>query len=608
MSNFSQFKPAERSLSDVESVQAPVQRSTSNSSSAFVDTALALGQVALTGYKIGKDREAASLKFDQEEALVKQKGEFETELLRAKGLADKHGSQSVMFNTFLTKSFDQSQLDFDVKSKMLKDFQGTVLGKSFTTLSPEEKAFNKVVQDAGEGGWYTADSSEQEVEEGTAAMLKANKRVESDNAELATLNLKKAQIGLSVAERNEVDKQFQSKQFEAVANLAANFRTPIKSEVKKIMGDFSTGVTDKKMAKQELLAARGDLVARVATMSRGVDTARVGPLSAPLLELYDRAITSLDSENPLKELQDANAMITAKTDLNLKLNSPELVRLASVSSLTGHNNPTITAKITEASATFLAKNSDADGKPIDITDDGEDTKIYRELISEGISNQNKTKPDGTPVTNPEELLVNMGNILKGGARFFDGDDLPSQNQAFLEWVAQPDVGGYIGENFSQLPAAARQKLSDSLRTNATNFVYPKATDLFNSELNAEQQEQVEVMQQGDQVVFRSKTSDPWIKSVAQKLNREVGGALTTYFNAMANTSNETFSELFTRERAMIWPSKYGDEGDTQEPAQEETTKTVDYSDREGQIGVDNKTGNRFVIRNGIPVKIGGDDG
>lgn len=630
MSNFSQFKPAERSLSDVQAVQAPVQREVAPSQlSAFVEGVQDLGNAALTGYKIGQEQQASNLKLSQEEALFKQQGEFENELLRAKGLADQHGSQSVMFNTFLTKAFDQSVLDFDTKSKMLKDFQSTVLGKSFTTLSPEEKAFQAVTEEAGKAGFFLEGANPQEVEEGTAEYVKFEKKLAADAAELSSLNLKKSKIGLTQLERDEATKQVELKQFEAISNLAVNFRSTVKNSVAQVVEQYTKGTIDRATAEQTLLAKRGDLNAQIATVSRGMAPTQVEPISKPLVELYDRAIANLDSSNLLKEVENGNKLMIAQTTRNQMLANPKLVELSSISSLSGHNNPAIAALMTQETASILGRNSEKDGKVADITEESEGTGNYRTLITEGIANQTVLDDKGAPVTNPEELLTNVGNALKGGARFFDGDDLPEQNKAFLEWIAQPDIGGYIKENFNQLPASARQKLSDALITNATNFVYPAtqtAIDsvIFTPEVIPAKEsrsgrskvstkegvtkpksirsgrsrssqatlDDVEMIDSGDRLLFRATTAEG--KGAAEKLNREVGGALTTYFNAIANTSGDSFSEVYNRERGVLWPSKYGEvAGETPEEAQADVQPEFQegkkYVDENGDIWLYNGT-------------------
>jgi hypothetical protein len=131
-------------------------------------------------------------------------------------------------------------------------------------------------------------------------------------------------------------------------------------------------------------------------------------------------------------------------------------------------------------------------------------------------------------------------------------------------LANPAVGKYVGEKYSELPTKAVMGLHDTLTNSAVNHLYPQVQDIAASDLRGD--EGVAMYNLNNQVVFRVTSSDPWHKSVANKMNKQIAGALTTYFKAIANVSNEDFSQVFEREQAIAWPSKYGED----EPKEEET--------------------------------------
>ena len=61
------------------------------------------------------------------------------------------------------------------------------------------------------------------------------------------------------------------------------------------------------------------------------------------------------------------------------------------------------------------------------------------------------------------------------------------------------------------------------------------------------------------------------------------------------------SSVFEREKSIMWPDGQTEANPTQGGGGQ------DFSKHEGQVGVDQK-GNRFIIRNGVPVAVGSDDG
>lgn len=566
------MKPAERQLSDVTSVQAPVQDTSSATAMAGVAQGIAaLGQTALTAFQIDKQQQQQELELQQEQALMEQKQSFEKELLKAKDIADQHGSTSLGFKTYLTMAFDQSQLDFDTKSKMLKDFQGTVLGKSFTELSPEEKAFQKARQEAGAAFYYTEFSTEEEIEQGVMDYIRTQRRAAADEAELRDINLRKARIGLTQAERTELETQLDRKQFNALANLAANGRTPQKNKIDSIIAKVQSGELNAKEGQELLRQAKGELEATIAQMTRDVkDKGSVTNLSQPLLDLYDIAIERTDSANILQELKDANELIKAKAEFNILASEPKMADLSARSKLFGHNAP-LTQQITLETAKALNKNSQTDGKPVDLTEPTKDNKTYLDLLSSGIDSQGVLNPDGSEKIDPQELLVNVNNTILGANRYIDPEDTPTQNKQLLQWLAQPKVGEYIRDNMGQLTPAARVKLADTLINNAVNYVYPRVQELTSvlfveekrprigtskvQKVSGVTEDEVEMILQGNSVVFRGTSVES--QRVADTMNRESAGALTTYFNATANVSEDSLQSVFEREKAVVWPSKYG---------------------------------------------------
>lgn len=596
---FGQFKPAERQLSDVTSVQAPVQdTSSATAMSAIAQGISSLGQAAMTAFKIDDQQKQAQLKMDQEAALMEQKRDFEKELLRAKDIADQHGSTSLGFKTFLTMAYDQSNLDPDTKSKMLRDFQGTVLGKSFTELSPEEKGFRKLREEAASAGFFNENSTEEEVEKGLLEFSVAQRQAKADSAELSRINLARAKLGLTRDQQTQIDSEISRKQFNTMANLAANYRTPVKNAIDSIITSLNKGEITSKEAQEILVSKKGALQATVAQMTREVqDKGSVDSLSQPLFDLYDYAINNVDSEDVLEQLKVQNQLMIEKTKFAQLTGDPELVRLIGLSSLVGHNNPTLIASLSPKTAETIKNNGRVRGKPVDIT--AEDNKAYLDLMAYNIDRVGVLKPNGEPEVRPQELLVQINNTLLGANRYIDPEDPPTQNKQILQWLAQPRVGEYVKDNLGQLTPEARVKLTDTLINNAVNYVYPRAQELTNSLFVEERdprfktskvkkvggvtEDEVEMVAQGNSVVFRG--TSPESQRVADTMNREIAGALTTYFNATANVSADSFTSVFEREKQVVWPSKYG------EPT-------------EDGVFVDTETGEEFEVRDGKRVKLG----
>lgn len=587
MGNFNQGVP-ERAFSDVSGVTSPVADTSGvHKINAVTGAINAVGSVFKGASAISEVRKGV----EQGEALAAGTKGFEADLLKAKDLADQEGSNSLKFNNFLTKSFDQSPLAFDVKAKMMKDFQATVLGKSFTEVSPEDQVAEATTLAAGKAGFWLAGASEEEVEEGTSTYVAGQQKLAADAAEMSQLNLEKAKRGKTTAERTEIDRLMAKKQHNALANLAANYRLPVKNEVSAIVGQLQNGTIDEKTAKQMLTTARGDFSATLAQTTRGLDKAQVDPLAKPLLNLYDVALANISSANVLLELNNANAITTAQVVRNIQLGNPDLVNVAALSSMVGNTSATIQAKFGEEAALVLKKNSKKGGKPADPTDDSEGVATNLEMLKGSAGQLDSIDANNQPIINIEEFVTNVDNVLGGSARYISEDDNPVDNQKILEWLADPQIGKGIKDNLASFSDATRGKLSSTLTKSAVNHIYPKTSSIMR-DLKPTEVDKIVVTGQGNKVVFRSSTQEPWILSVAQKLNREVGGALSTYYNAIGNVTGDGFSSVFEREKSILWPTEFPSAGDAVERvASPEDTQDVTALS-EGTVIIDEE-GNRF---------------
>jgi hypothetical protein len=597
--NFSQFGVQEKQLSDVEGVQAPVV----DKSSVVEGAALTEGVSNLVSMGVSAFNTASQKSALEEQ--TKAKKSFEKNLLSAQTLADKHGSESVLFKTYLTGSFQGSELDFDTKTKMLKDFESTVLGKTFTTLSPEEKGFRAQRKAAVEAGYVFDWMSEEQQDAGQLSYQNSLAQGIAIEQDLANWKRENFREGMSPEQLAVYDRKLADKNYAALSNMVVLEREPAKNFIKQVQLGLEGGELNAADAQALIKEKRGEMNALLGQLQRGVSKADVEALVKPYFDLFDEALITSDSATTRANLENQVAINEAQTTLNLTLEHPKLVEYASLTSLVGKNNPVLNAKVGVETVKLL-KGMSEDKKAPDVTQASDDSAAYFEVLVDNIKSVGDVDVRGNLVVDPEELLVQADGVIRSGARFMDEDDSPNENQKYIEFLARDDLGSYLGENYGRLSTEARTKLEDVLIKNAKNYVYPATQDLISSELKVEgkrfgvDEGDIEMSGEGGRVLFSATTSDPWTQSVAKKLNREVGGALSTYFKAVSNLSGEDFSAIYEREVAQIWPSKYGEE-----PAQEETTPAVDFSQYEGQGGTD-AAGNRFIIRNGLPVKVGGD--
>lgn len=594
-----QIKPQETMRSDIEAVASPVQeQAVAGPAAGILDMANTAFNVAMPF--VQKQRQQAS-----EAAQLEAKNEFSHNLLKASSLADKYGAESARMKTFLTEAYVNSGLDPDIKAKMLKDFQTTALGKPLVEESPEQKAFDKLTGEAVARGFIPYNATPDQVEQGTLMMQRVSAQTQVDQAKLASIQLQNAELKLksdkSAEDRRLLEegrKELESGRWDALVNLSIGYTPTIKNSVNKIVQQYREGVLDRAGAEEQLKLSQRDLSATVGQLVAGMPKGSADPLVQPMMDVYNIAIESLDSSSLLQDIENQNKLMVAKAKRNQLLSSNDLVNFVANSSLSNHSSPALIAKMSEESVKVLKRQSEVGVKPADVTEQTEDMATYLEVLTNGIQNRGTMLSGGVPAISQEELNRNISNTLSGANRYISDEDKPTQNKMILKWLAAPEVGGYVKESLSEMPASALAGLTNTLTNSAVNHIYPKVQDITSSDIP--DGEGVEMMNFGGQVSFRATSADPWDKSTANKLNNEVAGALTTYFRAIANVSSDSFDQVFDRERATAWPSKYGEET-TQEEVQ---TQSVDYSQYEGRTGRDQE-GNIVTVRNGVLVKVGG---
>jgi len=565
--NFGQYRAPERQYSDVTSVQSPVQDTSSASSLGGVAQGIAaLGQTAISAFQISEQRNQRELEEERAQAQAASKAEFEAELLRAGAIADQQGKSSTGFKTFLTMAFQQSDLDFDTKSKMMKQFQETALGKVFVEDSPEEKAFNELTGKAVKAGLIPQGATPEQVKIGTARYQEISAQTEYDNAKLAKIKLEREELALKrdkTAEDRaalaEADKKLEEGKWQALTNLSANYTPALKNKVGDIVKGVRDGTFSREQAEQQLINDKRDFSATVGHLTVGMPPGAVDPLIKPMMDVFDIAIDRLDSTNILKEIENASEIMIAKSKRDQLLGSQDLVNFVGASSLSNFQSPALILMQDKEQTKVLKQMSQPlGGKVRDVTVVDQPMTSYLGQIKAATGARDQMGADGEPLIDERELFTNVSNILSSANRYIhEEEDTPKQNENIIKWLADPEVGQYVGEKYSQLPSKAVIGLSNTLANSAVNYIYPEVQSIVASDLK--DNEGVEMYNLGNQVVFKATSSDMWDKSVANKLNDDVAGALTTYFRAIANVSSDNFSTIFERERPSAWPSKYGEQ-------------------------------------------------
>lgn len=634
--NFSQFGVRERGYSDIVSPTAPVASAPDSSGAAIAQGIAALAGVGLDLYKMNKEEEAS-------QAMSAQREEFESKLLTARDMAVQQGADSLAFNNFLTKSFDESTLDFDTKAKMLKDFQGTVLGKVFTEKSVQEQVEEANQLEAGKAGWISFDASPEQVAAETAAFM-SNKRAQEAIAESSrAANSVIANINATQAQREEAKFVLRENQKKALVNLSSSGRHTQRNIINETVAKLDAGATLKDV-QAELKAKRSDLKALVASSTMDVtDREFVDRLANPLYELYDIALASTDSATLQQELDYQIAIIKKTEELALLQDERVAEASAFISVMAGSAGGNLLVE--QVASEIIVKNSNQEGRGADLVseteEDAKNATQYFDVITQAITDRDRVDYKGDLRIDPSDLQTQVKKVLQGGGRYISEDDSPKSLQPILTFLANPEVADYMGDpqNSSLFTPEVNQRFKDALESNAVNVVYPQLADALSGVIAVDtpvttsrsgrstvttggadtrrspsrgqggralpsavvSPEELEIGVVGGNVRFIATT--PSARGAAEKLNKSEGLVYTTslYLRSMATATGRSLEEVLEDQKPFMWPERYAtNQPTTPEKETVEQQPSQDFSMYEGQLMQDEE-GNRFLIVDGQPV-------
>lgn len=593
------IKPEEKSYSDITQPLAPVEdRSGAVEMAGIANTIQGVSSVFSAGASMASQQKAQ----DAAAATLQMEDQYVSTLKKASDIISQGGgskSSRLRANSLLSDteaSLSSAGLPQEAMLDLRKKVEGLSIGAPLTEESTDVQAQRALVDSAIEGRWILPGMSQEQQQLGIQAMIKSEASTRAVQTELESLRLEKSRLELSQSERIAAEKAFETASTKAIFNLASNYREPTKNTVDNIVTKYNNGELDRRTAEDMLKAERGNLNSLVAQVGSGGNLQQVQFAAAPLVEIYDRAIASLDSTTMLQDVENANKLALAKTKQGMLIGDPELQQTVALSSLFNHS-PSVALQVNETAARVLNQNS-KDGKPADPTVDDEGTSVYLDALKDSAAKLDSLDANNTPIINIEEFVTNVDNVLKGSSRYLSEDDNPVDNKGILTWLADPQIGGAIRDNLNSFDAASRGKLTDVLTKSAENHIYPQTQSIITGDLKPEELENLSMEGMGGKVVFRANTQDPWVKSVAAKLNRQVGGALTTYFNAIGNVTGDGFSTVFSREKELLMPSQ-----ETQSEQVGGVGTQVPDTIRDGSYN-DGK-GNTYTVRNGIITEVRG---
>tara|TARA_R110002012_G_scaffold189277_1_gene356472 strand:+ start:2511 stop:4424 length:1914 start_codon:yes stop_codon:yes gene_type:complete len=635
--NFKEFSAQERSYSDI----APPKEGVADTSGAHKMSAIAgaisaVGSVFEVGagaYYKGKELEAKETEAKGEAAQARNKEDFSKKLVSASDMVAQPGGSDIKTAAFLTKAFNESTLDHDTKTKMMRDYQGTVLGKPLTEVSEDQKAEKAFNERFAKSPFYDRDASLDDQELNKVAFEKSILEKDAHDLEMRRLTLEAAQAKGSKEKEAKVAKEVEKVQKTRLTRLVQDLPKTITANLNDLKsayeqeaaeGDPSVALVNYKKALASAKTMSASTFKRVASQSKSGFPVHLASALETSNAMYDTEIKYAGTAEVGAERKAAVERVVVDTQLAMLNQSKSLKVTAAASSLVKGANISLDIQaLTDVNNYFLEGEERADGgraSNLDPSQDGVDD--YYEVVRKNLANIDKTNADGSPVVNTESLTKQIGNMLAYSSDSEGKLDLGEYSNVVGE-MANPSFGTFLktvkgaGLNQKDLANAQmalsryaedvtdsfngflRDTMTDSERAAKAASTNPRGRHSVSRKVTEDDLELVFV---NDRVVFKG--NDEKSRSFAEGLNNRASKQLTDTVWASSNIGSSSPEQVFNYWLPKLWPDKYGEQ---QEPTTQESVSDIDYSQHEGESGKDEE-GNRFIIRNGVPVKVGGDGG
>ena len=626
----SKFGVQERQLSDVEAVQAPVQDNSKAMSMAGI--AKGVGEFAQSAFQV-KDKWDRNKKAELEAQGTAFSNRYDAAIEKYSGAVASGEMSQQQATTYLGVVKDElvtmgASAD-DLNKTEIASLK-TLSGRALTEETPEEAAEKARYGAFAKSRFWEYGASDdkqdenrrayelsftknlgyaQEIEEAQyQVQMAAGDEAKKKRAELALVSAKKKQINnlqkdLPLTFSNEVkDLEEEVASVRATSGDAAA-ATAFKEGVDRIRNSHLNNFSNLAAQTQGGLPAQYDLAKE--TVNRIADT----------------AIKYAGSTEYAKELEGVLKTTTTKAKV-AALEDIETLAVHVVDSLVPGSGALLAEDIPDRiqSAKGLIKNSQsrADGDQVlDLSPETEAGKANLELTLSMLENVGKVESSGDPKVDVEVVGKSVSSYLAYLGDLSDKSNLKDLRKA-VAILSEPDFARFVREHPEELGARDMANAQQSL-TAYQEKVGQSTYNLLSKTISAEErskglgkyasahekvlkhqeptEEGLEIKFVNGQVVVVATAAGS--RQLAKDLTESVNQPLTEAINASASLSNQSPESIFNDWLPSLWPSKYGEE-----PAQEETTPAVDYSQYEGQEGVD-EDGNRFIVRNGVPVKVGG---
>ena len=630
---FRQLSGQERGFSDIAPPAAAVASPSGGSTMQTLASAFQIAGSALDiGMKISdKQQESA-----QNEALARGTEEFEQQLVRGSMMLEQ-GASSAGVRQATTKWFNDSQLPFDVKAKMMKQWESLSLGKSFNEPTDKEREAAQLEKMLIASKLVLPGASEEEKSAATIQLEKLNAETVQHKALLmqaeaviADTTISKPAKEVALAEKKAILK----KQY---SNLIVNSPTTIDNTLTPLLEKYQSGGFSTNPAENEILYNLAIDQEKTAFIGRMNLLALDNPTDAApfkaianesLLPRFDAFNSKADSNLRATTLENLKREVIGAAGLRLVSNETVATYAAAVSA-----GLYAQGGLTQDMSTFvnntvigIEKAANENRQFNNLGPDNPATKEYLTTLSNSIKGMGTVGSDGKPVMDEGVQLRHFNQVIG-----YLGNSSKEDNTALVKLLAEPHIIQFVSDNQDKIPqelmdnanksikeyGLRMKEVSDkallsidtpeSLQAKRDKILAVNPNTKFDETRRGLTTDEIGMEVLGGRLLLTGSTERG--REKAAELNNSLAKPFTTLLRAQSALQPQvSLDKLGEVMRAAIWPSKYGEQAkaDGQTETQGEAQADVPNSESvavgmtvpntpEGKVSGTFKKGNNIIV-------------
>jgi len=576
---FGQFKAPESQLSDIESVQAPVQDDSSAAALSSIAQGVQSAGSAFTSIASSHQRASAKeAKRLAEEQDIEYSNRYDYALEKMSAAIDSGEMNSIQARTFLRKT-KQELVSMGASADKLNQTEAktlkTLSGKALAEGTEEERrqiAFEKQYVDSN---FFNPNFTEDEHEAAKALLVRDNAAKTSYDAEVRAYSLEEKQAKRDERAIKNANRKIEEANRREVNRILVNYPVTINNELARLEASYQENMSAPGANPAEVTAnyrrqvenffnSHAGQIRRISQESKDGLPVQSESALKTLSSYKDTALKYIGTDQYNKEMAGLKEKLQVTVDYDV-LNSSKRIQVAdSANRLLGQGAQHLRGVFTDAGKElndFIVKALEReDGGPGPIIEENtESAEALDKVLGSNLENFGKVDGLGQPMVLVEDLKPMVSGLLAYTSDSLGRVDMKTADLV-LKRLTDPNLGKFI----SQVGLTNQDLENAKLALNVHKDKAADSFQLFMQEALAAEGSKAtlastgprgkiaagkvpdfndfELVFESDQVLLKGKTEQA--RKSAHGYNQRISGPLTRIVQADAHLSGNSYQSVF----------------------------------------------------------------